>query len=75
MTKRLTEGQKLARAAIKASVRKLLKELDTHRSNEAYVDFTTYFHMDCVRYDLAKIYGEPCAMNVPIFVTCRGCLR
>lgn len=69
MTKKLTDGQKRARAAIKASVRHVLKELD-RRSDEAYVDFATYFHMDCIRYDKAKWYGEPMGMNWPIFV-CR----
>lgn len=64
MTKKLTEGQKRARSVIKASVREMLRELDTWRSNEAYIDFTTYFHMDCIRRDLC-----PGGQSWPIYVT------
>jgi hypothetical protein len=67
MTKRLTAGQKTARATIRAAVAKMLKELDEWRG-AAYVEFQTDFHLACIRYDTATYQDRPIGCNWPIYV-------
>jgi hypothetical protein len=68
MTKKLTEGQKRARAVIRAATRRIIAELDEWRDPDRYVDFTADFHLDCIRYDGQLYAGRPWGTSWPIYV-------
>lgn len=74
MAKRLTEGQKKARAAVRRAAREVIRRVDEMNWRKECVEFAADFHLSCIRYDKAKIYGEPCAMDYPVYsghIVCR----
>lgn len=67
MTKQLTEGQKLARKAIRIAAMEIIRQVDSLEWRHDCVEFSADFHLNCVRYDKGTFYGKPCATGMPVY--------
>jgi hypothetical protein len=67
--KKLTEGQKKARACVRDAARAVLREVDAYDSRRNAVEFTAWFHLDCIM-DQSQSFDKPLKtvlVNWPVF--------
>lgn len=67
MTRRLTDGQKKARAVVRAAAKKLIQELDAYSGRRESVLFEAHFHLECWRFDKGYAFGFPIKSGLPIY--------
>lgn len=67
MGKKLTDGQKKARAAVRAAAREVIRRVDEMDWRRECTEFAADFHLSCIRYDKALFYGKPASMDMPIY--------
>lgn len=61
MAKKLTSGQKAARAAVRAAAREVIAKVDSMKGRRESNEFTAHFHLDCDRRNVGNVsrYGLP----------------
>ena len=67
MAKKLTDGQRLARAAVRAAARDVIKKLDELECRRECVFFETHFHLKCWRFDRGHAFGRPIQSGMPVY--------
>lgn len=69
MSKQLTEGQRLARATVRAAMREVIRRVDEFDCRRNSIQFTAQFHLSCV-HDQSARFGNPPGTNlvdVPVY--------
>lgn len=59
MSKRLTEGQRKARACIRAAVREVIRRVDEFDCRRNGIEFSADFHLSCVHDQSARFDKPP----------------
>ena len=65
--KRLTDGQRKARAAVKEAARRVIAEVDALTWRKECVEFRADFHLSCIRYDAATSSLGRVRSDMPIY--------